>query len=366
MNRVDALMLLVAPSIAVFSATLSALCEQYDFRVMRISPADAPTLAELSTADRRLALRLQVADDGRFDTSTLVVTKVRHEVVLPNGTRLIPAAQQESESDAEVCQSAVQIARVVDGDDIGQAGRAGMFYRDLIADRLGGRVIASHIRIPTAGNVPDYVHCHNVLAQVIYIVSGSVTVVYEDQGEPFVAHAGSCILQPPMIRHRVLSNSDNLSVLEVTSPATHDTFGDLDLTLPNGRGSALRQWSGQTFVFHDATAPDAVWSAGGWFDIGALKARQTGIGAATRGVIDVVTVRAESPCVVRLNVDETHSLVLLFVLDGELSVGENAPLRAAESISLSKGAYDLRFASTCQFVSVTMSARAELSHQSQQ
>ena len=35
-------------------------------------------------------------------------------------------------------------------------GRAGMRYRDLIPGRLGGSIIASHIRIPDAGPVPDY------------------------------------------------------------------------------------------------------------------------------------------------------------------------------------------------------------------
>jgi hypothetical protein len=40
--------------------------------------------------------------------------------------------------------------------------RAGMQYRDLIPGRLGGRFIASHIRIPDGGDVPDYVHYHRI------------------------------------------------------------------------------------------------------------------------------------------------------------------------------------------------------------
>ena len=42
------------------------------------------------------------------------------------------------------------------------AGRAGMVYRDLIPDRLGGAFIASHITIPEGGPVPDYVHHHDI------------------------------------------------------------------------------------------------------------------------------------------------------------------------------------------------------------
>ena len=42
-----------------------------------------------------------------------------------------------------------------DADAPPAAGRAGMVYRDLIPDRLGGAFIASHITIPEGGPVPD-------------------------------------------------------------------------------------------------------------------------------------------------------------------------------------------------------------------
>ncbi|HWI75836.1 MAG TPA: cupin domain-containing protein, partial [Sphingomicrobium sp.] len=92
------------------------------------------------------------------------------------------------------------------GDDSG-AGRAGMLYRDLIPSRLGGRYIASHISIPDGGPVSDWVHYHQVRFQMIYVRSGWVRVVYEDQGDPFVMEAGDLVLQPPEIRHRVLESS---------------------------------------------------------------------------------------------------------------------------------------------------------------
>ena len=63
-------------------------------------------------------------------------------------------------------------------------GRAGMQYRDLIPDRLGGSIIASHIRIPDGGPVPDMVHFHSVGFQLIFCYKGWVDLVYEDQGEP--------------------------------------------------------------------------------------------------------------------------------------------------------------------------------------
>ena len=110
-------------------------------------------------------------------------------------------------------------------------GRAGMLYRDLIPSRLGGRFIASHISIPTGGEVPDYVHFHKVRFQMIYCIFGWAKLVYECQGEPFVMNAGDCVLQPPEIRHRVLETSDKFEVLEIGCPAIHETFADHELPL---------------------------------------------------------------------------------------------------------------------------------------
>ena len=84
------------------------------------------------------------------------------------------------------------------------AGRAGMMYRDLIPDRVGGKVIASHIRLLEDGPVADYVHYHKVEFQMIYCLKGRIEVVYEDQGPPFWLEAGDCVVQPPEIRHCVL------------------------------------------------------------------------------------------------------------------------------------------------------------------
>ena len=58
-----------------------------------------------------------------------------------------------------------------------------MHYRDLVPSRLGGAMIASHIRIPDGGPVPDMVHFHKVGFQLIFCVKGWVDVVYEDQGD---------------------------------------------------------------------------------------------------------------------------------------------------------------------------------------
>jgi quercetin dioxygenase-like cupin family protein len=128
-------------------------------------------------------------------------------------------------------------------------------------DRHGGRFIASHIQIPEGGPVPDYVHFHKVHFQMIYCYKGWVKVVYEDQGEPFVMHAGDCVLQPPTIRHRVLESSDALEVVEISCPAEHETFADLEMDLPTeygqhptaiGKDYGFVEQNKQRFVRHQA------------------------------------------------------------------------------------------------------------------
>jgi quercetin dioxygenase-like cupin family protein len=105
----------------------------------------------------------------------------------------------------------------------------------LIPGRLGGRFIASHIRIPGGGEVADYVHFHKIRFQMIYCRRGWVRVVYEDQGPSFVMHEGDCVLQPPEIRHRVLEASPGLEVIEIGASAEHETWRDHVLDLPTPR-----------------------------------------------------------------------------------------------------------------------------------
>jgi quercetin dioxygenase-like cupin family protein len=188
-------------------------------------------------------------------------------------------------------------------------GRAGMLYRDLVPGRCGGRLIASHIRIPDGGPVPDWVHWHRVRFQMIYCYRGWVRVVYEDQGPPFVLEAGDCVLQPPGIRHRVLESSPGLEVIEVTSPSDHETLADEALELPTEVLRPEREWAGQRFVRHRAAL--AQWSP---FRIPGFEARDIGIADATNGFASVQVVRpAGTPDLT----PRTHDAELvLFVLAG--------------------------------------------------
>jgi len=144
------------------------------------------------------------------------------------------------------------------GADAWGLGRAGMRYRDLVPDRLGGAFIASHIRILEGGPVADYVHFHKIRFQTIFCRKGWVRVAYEGQGEPLLMQTGDCLLQPPLIRHRVMESSAGAEVVEICAPARRITIADRAMTLPNGDLQPGRDFDGQQFVFH--VAAGAAWT----------------------------------------------------------------------------------------------------------
>ena len=268
------------------ASALDFYTEQLGFRLDLIYPADAPRVVELSGYGIRVRLEhdkeLQHSNDGDWRT-----------------------------------------------------GRAGMQYRDLIPDRLGGLLIASHIRIPVGGPVPDYVHHHAVEFQMIYCFRGWVRVVYEDQGPPFVLEAGDCVLQPPHIRHRVLECSDHMEVIEVGSPAEHETHVEHDMELPTTEVDNSRDFDGQRFVRHQSSK--AKWVAGPYEG---YEARDTGIGDATNGLVSVLVIRPigqVQPVVISCE----GGFVFTFVLQGSLTLLQEdlAPqeIAAGDSFVISTG-----------------------------
>lgn len=190
-------------------------------------------------------------------------------------------------------------------------GRAGMHYRDLIPDRLGGSIIASHIRIPDAGPVPDVVHYHTIGFQLIYCYKGWVRLVYEDQGPPFVLHAGDCVTQPPQIRHRVLEASENLEVIEIGVPADHMTTIDHEMELPNDLFRPEREFDGQIFCHHQLK--EASWEP--LSDL-SFECRNTGVDLATKGVADVRVLRSTGADAGEMR-EHQADIFFCFVLDGK-------------------------------------------------
>ncbi|HEX6071494.1 MAG TPA: cupin domain-containing protein [Sphingomicrobium sp.] len=263
--------------IEIVCSDLNAAIERWrgdGFLLDLIYPADNPHTAVLANGARKVRLTTRPAAAG----PSAALPSFRPEFVLTRGE--IPVGE----------------------------GRAGMLYRDLIPSRLGGRYIASHITIAQGGPVADWVHFHRVAFQIIYVRSGWVRVVYEDQGEPFVMNAGDLVLQPPEIRHRVLESSPGLEVIEISCPALHETCADHELRLPNGLNLA-RIFGGQRFLRHIAAETE-------WTGFHDGEAQETGVGDAAGGLAEARTVRGG----VRLPPHEGE-LVFGFVLAGSAQLG---------------------------------------------
>ena len=194
-------------------------------------------------------------------------------------------------------------------------GRAGMLYRDLIPDRLGGSIMASHIRIPQGGPVPDMVHYHTIGFQLIFCYSGWVKLVYEDQGPPFILEAGDCVTQPPEIRHRVLEASDNLEVIEIGVPAAHITTIDHDMELPTKEYHPEREFQGQVFCHHKLK--EATWKP---WRIKGFEFRDTGINNATKGIASVKVARTLNTNAKPQLISHDTNILFTFVMQGEMEL----------------------------------------------
>lgn len=282
---------IIRAEVSLPSTDLSADLEFFGtvlgMRLETIFPADDPAVAVFSGHGLRIRLnRGQGGPAGLIliETDDTGFAEGKTEVTAPGGTR-VTVAPLTPPMDMPQTEHAFVIRRLSDGAPW-IVGRAGMHYRDLVPTRLGGSIIASHIRIPDGGPVPDMVHFHKVGFQLIFCYRGWVDVVYEDQGGPIRLTAGDCFIQPPEIRHRVLEASDGIEVIEIGVPAEHITQVDHDMTLPTPHLRPDREWQGQKFVFSQAQG--AEWQP---FRLPGYIARDTTIGANTKGVADVKVVR---------------------------------------------------------------------------
>ena len=103
--------------------------------------------------------------------------------------------------------------------------RAYAKYRDLgIANATSGMVQAHVIRFvpPCRPEEVSKLHLHDVEFQMIYVLKGSMTTELEGQGA-ITMRQGSCWIQPPRIKHKVLDYSDDCEVLEIVLPADFKT-----------------------------------------------------------------------------------------------------------------------------------------------
>ncbi len=280
-------------------------------RLDMIYPADNPEVAVLSGHGLRIRIQKGAAEAPgtiRILTDDPAFAEGARELTAPNGTRIEidalnpPLVLPRTEHAFVVRRLADQAPWVI--------GRAGMEYRDLVPTRLGGAMIASHIRVPD-GPVPDMVHYHKVGFQLIFCVKGWVDVLYEDQGGKLRIAAGDCFIQPPGIRHKVL-HSEGVQVVEIGVPAEHVTEIDHDMNLPTPYFRPDREWEGQKFVHSLATkgtfAP---------FRIPGFEARDTLIHENTKGVASVMVAR---PTGVAPWTKHDGDILFTFVLSGEMTL----------------------------------------------
>lgn len=281
-------------------------------RLDSIYPADNPEVAVLS--GHGLRIRIQKGAQEAPGTIRILTDDPdaypSRRLTAPNGTRVEiddlhpPMVMPATEHAFVVRRLADQAPWVI--------GRAGMHYRDLVPSRLGGAIIASHIRIPDGGPVPDMVHFHKVGFQLIFCVKGWVDVVYEDQGPKIRLTEGDCFIQPPEIRHRVLEASEGIEVIEIGVPADHVTEIDHDMTLPTANLRPEREWQGQRFV-HNIGAK----SAFAPFRIPGFEARDTTINQNTKGVASVMVARPIGPApATRHDTD----ILFTYVMSGEMTL----------------------------------------------
>ena len=96
-------------------------------------------------------------------------------------------------------------------------------YRDLgIEDATDGRVVAHVIRAAKGAEFSGQPHLHRTDFQMVYILKGWIEFEYEGQGKVRL-EAGSCVHQPPSVRHREIGHSPDIEMLEIVMPGKFAT-----------------------------------------------------------------------------------------------------------------------------------------------
>ena len=79
------------------------------------------------------------------------------------------------------------------------------------------------IRAAEGADFSSQPHFHETEFQLVYVLKGWIEFEYEGQEGVVRLEAGSCVHQPPGIRHREVGHSADVELLEVVMPATFKT-----------------------------------------------------------------------------------------------------------------------------------------------
>jgi mannose-6-phosphate isomerase-like protein (cupin superfamily) len=98
-------------------------------------------------------------------------------------------------------------------------------YRDLgISAATNGLVQAHVVKFvpPCRPEEVSKLHFHDVEFQMVYVLNGWIKTELDGEGA-ITMRTGSCWIQPPRIKHKVLDYSDDCQVLEIVLPADFKT-----------------------------------------------------------------------------------------------------------------------------------------------
>jgi len=96
-------------------------------------------------------------------------------------------------------------------------------YRDLGIKRATDGAVEAHvIRAACGTSFSSQPHIHRTTFQLVYVLKGWIEFEYEGHGCVRL-EAGSCVHQPPEIRHRELGHSEDVEMLEIVLPGNFET-----------------------------------------------------------------------------------------------------------------------------------------------
>ena len=115
------------------------------------------------------------------------------------------------------------ISHADDSPFAGEGLRSFFEYRQLgINEATSGEFGAQVIRAVPGEHSAGQWHRHTLDFQMVYITRGWVEFEYENKGRVML-RAGSSVLQPAEIVHREVRHSDDMELVEITSPAEFET-----------------------------------------------------------------------------------------------------------------------------------------------
>ena len=125
----------------------------------------------------------------------------------------------------EAATSGPSIVNHVGPDSFKKDGLRPFFeYRPLGLKELTGGRVGAHVIRAVPGQHPDAPrHSHALEFQFVYVLKGWAIFEYEGYGQHKLV-AGSTVYQPPGVKHKEIDHSDDLELIEITSPAEFATI----------------------------------------------------------------------------------------------------------------------------------------------